>query len=218
MLGKTFRRLIRYLALEHGRGEALYRRVCRPDGEEWAALLKKRGALHAMGVNCSVQTNVHITDPKYVRLGNNVRLSGCTIFGHDGAVNMLNRAYGLNLDRVGKVDILDNVFVGHGAIILPGATIGPNAIVAAGAVVTGNVEPDSVYGGVPARRIGSIASVVERMTKDQAGYPWRQLIAQRGPVFDPAPQPVLDEWRERHFFGVRPTVPTVSTFPIPEPR
>lgn len=45
----------------------------------------------------------------------------------------------------------DRVWIGAGAIILQGVTIGHDAIVAAGAVVTRNVEPYSLVGGVPAR-------------------------------------------------------------------
>jgi len=201
MIKTAVRRLVRHIAFKYGRGEAIFRRICHPGGEEWAALLKRQGRLHAMGDHCSVQMNVVIIDSKYVRMGNNVRLSGCTIFGHDGSVNMLNHAFGLNLDRVGKVDIRDNVFIGHGAIVLPGATIGPNSIVAAGAVVTGDVAPDSVYAGVPARRICAIQDVVDRMVAEQATYPWRSLIAKRGPKFDPVIQRQLDDWRVRHFFG-----------------
>jgi acetyltransferase-like isoleucine patch superfamily enzyme len=49
---------------------------------------------------------------------------------------MLNRAYGKKLDRVGPVIVNDNIFIGHGAIILPGVTIGSNVIVAAGSLVS----------------------------------------------------------------------------------
>ena len=111
-----------------------------------------------MGEQCSINTNVVITDPAYTRFGNNVRLTGCILFGHDGSVNMLNCAYGLKLDRVGKVDIRDNVFVGHGAIVLPGVTIGPNAIVAAGSVVNHDVPPGSIVAGVPALVVGKLTA------------------------------------------------------------
>ncbi len=40
-----------------------------------------------------------------------------------------------------------------GATILPGVTVGENAMVAAGAVVSKDVEPNTVVGGVPARLI-----------------------------------------------------------------
>lgn len=58
------------------------------------------------------------------------------------------------------VHIEDYVFVGPRAIILPGVKIGKGAIVAAGAVVTDNVAPYTVVGGVPAKVIG------ERKNKD----------------------------------------------------
>ncbi len=46
-----------------------------------------------------------------------------------------------------------DVWVGFGAIIMAGVTIGRGAIVAAGAVVTHDVPPYEVHGGVPARKI-----------------------------------------------------------------
>lgn len=51
------------------------------------------------------------------------------------------------------VRIEDDVWIGHGATVLKGVTIGRRSIVAAGAVVVDDVEPGSVVGGVPARRI-----------------------------------------------------------------
>ena len=44
-------------------------------------------------------------------------------------------------------------WIGANAIILKGVTIGRGAVVAAGAIVTSNVEPYSIVGGVPARKI-----------------------------------------------------------------
>ena len=49
-----------------------------------------------------------------------------------------------------KVAIGHDVWIGHGAIILPGFKIGHGAVVAAGAVVTRDVESYAVVGGVPA--------------------------------------------------------------------
>lgn len=50
--------------------------------------------------------------------------------------------------------IEDYVWVSVRAIILPGVTVGKGAVIAAGAVVTKNVEPYAIMGGVPAKKIG----------------------------------------------------------------
>jgi chloramphenicol O-acetyltransferase type B len=52
-----------------------------------------------------------------------------------------------------KVVIEDDVWVGHGSVILSGSIIGRGSIIAAGSVVTGDVEPYSIYGGNPAKKI-----------------------------------------------------------------
>ena len=49
-----------------------------------------------------------------------------------------------------------NVWVGSNAIILPGVMIGDNAIVGAGAVVTKDVEKNTIVGGNPAKLIRKI--------------------------------------------------------------
>jgi acetyltransferase-like isoleucine patch superfamily enzyme len=180
---------------------SMYRRFCKPTGPEWAEILREQKLFHAMGEHCSIQTNVIVTDPAYVSLGNNVRLSGCSLFGHDGSVNMLNRAYNIKLDRVGKIDLRDNVFVGHQAVILPGVTIGPNALVAAGSVVTRSVPPNSVVGGVPARVLCSLDDHVERLRSRNTDWPWQPLIEARAGDFDPVMQTELDRLRIEYFFG-----------------
>lgn len=53
----------------------------------------------------------------------------------------------------GSVTIGDYVFIGPRAIILPGVKIGNGAVVAAGAVVTKDIPPLEVWGGVPAKKI-----------------------------------------------------------------
>ena len=53
-----------------------------------------------------------------------------------------------------SVEIGDYVFIGPRAIILLGVKIGKGAVVGAGAVVTKNIEPFKIVGGVPAKEIG----------------------------------------------------------------
>lgn len=54
-----------------------------------------------------------------------------------------------------EIIIEDDVWVGIGSIILSGINIGTGSIIAAGSVVTKNVEPYSIYGGNPAKKIAN---------------------------------------------------------------
>jgi phosphonate metabolism protein (transferase hexapeptide repeat family) len=51
------------------------------------------------------------------------------------------------------VEIGHDVWIGHGAIVLPGISVGHGAVIAAGAVVTTDVEPYAIVAGIPAKRI-----------------------------------------------------------------
>lgn len=55
--------------------------------------------------------------------------------------------------RSTPVTIGHDVWIGHGAIILPGRSIGTGAVVAGGAIVTKDVAPYTIVGGNPARPI-----------------------------------------------------------------
>jgi phosphonate metabolism protein (transferase hexapeptide repeat family) len=55
--------------------------------------------------------------------------------------------------RAHHVTIGNDVWIGHGAIVLAGRSIGDGAVIAAGAVVTKDVAPYTIVGGNPARPI-----------------------------------------------------------------
>jgi maltose O-acetyltransferase len=56
--------------------------------------------------------------------------------------------------RGGPIVVEDDAWISFRATVLPGVRIGRGAVVAAGAVVTEDVEPHTIVGGVPARPIG----------------------------------------------------------------
>ena len=86
-------------------------------------------------------------------------------------------------ERIGCIEIMDNVFIGAGVTILYNVRIGSNVIVAADSVVTKDLAPDSVYAGVPARRIGSIDEYLEKLNKlehyPKELRPYRQKISKK---------------------------------------
>lgn len=55
--------------------------------------------------------------------------------------------------RGDRVIVGNDVWIGHAAILLPGVTVGDGAVIAAGAVVSRDVPPYTIVGGVPARPI-----------------------------------------------------------------
>jgi acetyltransferase-like isoleucine patch superfamily enzyme len=77
-----------------------------------------------------------------------------------------------NRTRVGRVRIGDHCFIGAGAVVLPGVTIGPRAIVGANAVVSRDVQPNTIVAGNPARQVTQVDTWLAR--KEAAGelVPW----------------------------------------------
>jgi len=195
------KRFICYIAINTGRGRWIYKRLCDPWGEDWADYLARWGGLHSVGRGVRISLGCNITDPALVRIGNNVTLSDCALFGHDGVIRMLNVRFNKKLDSVGAIDIRDNCFIGHGAIVMPRVTIGPDSIVAAGAVVTKDVPPGVVVGGNPARILCTTEELVQRMEARCNAYPWIDIIRRRNGAYDPDLEPTLVAMRAKHFFG-----------------
>jgi len=75
--------------------------------------------------------------------------TGCTV-DHDCVIGPhVHVAPGVNL--AGNVQVGEGAFIGIGACAVPGVKIGPWATVGAGAAVIGNVDPEAVVAGVPAK-------------------------------------------------------------------
>ena len=115
-----------------------------------------------MGDDCSIWFNAVLRgDVNSIRIGNKVNIQ-------DGSV--LHTLYQKSTIEIGDnvsvghnvtihgAKIENNVLVGIGATILDQAVIGENSIIAANSLVlTGTiVEPNSIYGGVPAKKIKDI--------------------------------------------------------------
>ncbi|WP_280515208.1 DapH/DapD/GlmU-related protein [Uruburuella testudinis] len=105
-----------------------------------------------IGKNVFINTCVVLVDLGGITLEDNVLLGPCAnIITVNHPADPAQRR-GLILK---PVVIRKNAWIGAGATILPGVTVGENAIVAAGAVVSKDVPPNTVVGGVPAKIIKS---------------------------------------------------------------
>lgn len=100
------------------------------------------------GANCVIGVN------KKVLIGNHVMIAhAVSIRDTDHVFDDLNIPMAKQGIVSDQISIEDDVWIGHGAIILKGVSIGKGSIVAAGAVVTKDVAPYSIVGGVPAKLI-----------------------------------------------------------------
>ena len=107
-----------------------------------------------VGHNCSIGRFSIVNCADEVRFGNDVRM------GPHVMITTLN--HGLRRSQiidaqvatVKPVVVGNDVWIGGHVLILPGVTIGDGAVLAGGAVVTKDVEPYTIVGGVPARAIG----------------------------------------------------------------
>ena len=96
-----------------------------------------------------------ILDNNEVRIGHRVMIGPAVqIYTAAHPVETKARVEGWEVAK--PIAIQDNVWIGGGAVILPGVTIGRNAVVGAGAVVTRSVPPDVGVAGSPAKVIRRI--------------------------------------------------------------
>ena len=134
--------------------------------------LKKKKMLAEIGENVMFQSRNFPMDPKLVKIHNNVVIAANVYFvTHDAIRHVLknknNKYYQSN---IGPIEIMDNVFIGLGTIIMPNVKIGKNVIVAAGSVVTKSIPDNCVYAGVPAKKIGEFKDLEKKREKLSLEY------------------------------------------------
>lgn len=106
-----------------------------------------------VGENVFINSGCKMQDQGGIYIGNDV------LIGHNACLLTLNHAKEPEKRadmHPGPIHIEDKVWLGSNVTVLPGVTIGEGAIVAAGAVVTKDVEPNSIVGGIPAKFIKNV--------------------------------------------------------------
>jgi maltose O-acetyltransferase len=96
-----------------------------------------------------------ILDNNEVRIGNHVMI-GPNVQIYTAAHELQAKPRNQGFEVAKAIQIEDNVWIGGGAILLPGVKIGQNAVVGAGAVVSRDVPTNTVVAGNPARVIREI--------------------------------------------------------------
>lgn len=114
-----------------------------------------------IGDNVGISWLTSISVGTRVVLGNNVRIAQrCFLAGYPGhPLDAEDRAAGLpcTAAQIGDIVLEDDVWLGTGVMVMPGVRIGRGTVVAAGSVVTRDLPPYVVAGGMPAKVIREIA-------------------------------------------------------------
>lgn len=125
-----------------------------------SSIIDCTGVISELGESLKIGNNVGIS-PHFtlfvrgsVSIGDDVIVGpNVTIIAENHRFDDLNVPIRIQGAKRTGINIGNNVWIGASATILDGVTIGNGSIIAAGAVVTKDVEPFSIVGGVPAKLI-----------------------------------------------------------------
>ena len=134
--------------------------------------LRDKNIFAAAGENLRFQPRLIPLYPELIKLHNNIMIAaGVRFVTHDASYTILNNlGLGHFPERVGCIEVMNNVFIGYNSTILPNVRIGENVIIGAGSIVTKDLEPNGVYAGIPAKRIGSFDDYVQKNAAKEGSY------------------------------------------------
>lgn len=138
--------------------------------------IRKQHVYAAIGDNCTIQKRKVPLYANLIRLGNNVHIaSNVSFLTHDVSYLVLKNlpveytAENVQ-ERIGCIEIGNNVFIGSGVHILYDTKIGSNVIIGTGSTVTKDIPDNSVAVGSPARVIGTFDEYVKKFVSEKQ-YP-----------------------------------------------
>lgn len=140
---------------------------CLQDGFARANYLRKKDILQEIGENVYYYSRIFPSEPKLVKLHNNISIATNVRFvTHDRIDVLLSGMFDEHyMRKCGCIEVMDNVFIGADTIILPGVKIGPNVVIGAGSVVTKDVPPGQIVAGNPAKQIGNFDRLIRKRKK-----------------------------------------------------
>lgn len=108
------------------------------------------------GKNISFGKNVFVNSCCHFQDQGGIKIGDGSFIGHNVVLATANHDLSPKMNRklsYAPITIENNVWIGSNATILQGVTVGEWSVIAAGAVVTKDVEPFTVVGGIPAKFI-----------------------------------------------------------------
>lgn len=114
------------------------------------------------GKNLSFGENVFLNAGCKFQDQGGISIGNGALIGHNVVLTTLN--HDQNPAKRGALlpaPMGNNVWIGANAVVLPGVTVGDGAIIAAGAVVTKDVPPNTIVGGVPAKVIKKLENDIK---------------------------------------------------------
>ena len=127
--------------------------------------MKKHHLYGSIGDKCMIQKRKLPLYSNLIYLHDNVKIASNVGFvTHDIIHTMLNAKEpgSGHIERVGCIEVMDNVFIGSGTRILYDTRIGSNVIIGSDSLVNKDIPDNSVYAGVPARFICTFDEYVEK--------------------------------------------------------
>lgn len=118
------------------------------------AILRTYGGSIRIGANCSVNPYCVLYGHGGLSIGEGVRIATHSVFipSNHNFQDTTKYIYTQGETMLG-IDIGDDVWIGSGVRILDGVSVGKGVVIAAGSVVNKNLDPLSVYAGVPAKKV-----------------------------------------------------------------
>lgn len=133
--------------------------------------LREKHIFAEVGENVKFQPRLIPLYPELIKLHNNIMVAaGVRFVTHDASYTVLSKLGQAKFpERVGCIEVMDNVFIGYNVTILPNVRIGENCIIGASSTVTKDLESNGVYAGAPAKRIGSFDEFVKKVCRNSRG-------------------------------------------------
>ncbi|MFZ5571872.1 MAG: acyltransferase [Thermodesulfobacteriota bacterium] len=116
-----------------------------------------------IGDYCLICPGVRIGAARQITIGDNCMLAGNVYITDADWHGIYNRIEPGNNE---PVTLEENVWVGDSAIVCKGVTIGRNSIIGAGAVVVGDIPPNTVAAGNPARVVKDLDTREKFVTRE----------------------------------------------------